>query len=204
VIHFACPNCQTAFNALPSTAGMRAKCPQCGNLMEVPVPKGVLLPDSAPAPSVSASLLPTLPDAIPPASAPSMAQPASGLPKPVGQTQANSGPSGSFLIVTGSCILILLIILIMSPGSAFWIVFFTLVVLCAFFIPIAVVSQMKNCSFNESAAVVMSYYKGGHAQLRGLFGEKVSECPQGTPVNVVHTFRRDQYGNIIGTSEDGC
>jgi hypothetical protein len=92
----------------------------------------------------------------------------------------------------------------MSPGSAFWVILFTLVVLCAFFIPIAVVSQMKNCSFNESAAVVVAYYKGGVSQLRGLLSEskKVSERPQGTPVNVVHTFRRDQYGNIVGTSED--
>jgi len=92
----------------------------------------------------------------------------------------------------------------MSPGNAPGIILFTLIVLCAFFIPIAVVSHRKNCSFNESAAVVLAYYKGGVSQIRELFSEpkKVPEQPQGTHLNVVPTFRRDQDGNIVGTSED--
>ncbi|OAI45068.1 hypothetical protein AYO44_13170 [Planctomycetaceae bacterium SCGC AG-212-F19] len=44
MIRFACPSCQTAFNVDPSKAGLRTKCPKCGQRVAVPQPRDVTLP----------------------------------------------------------------------------------------------------------------------------------------------------------------
>jgi transcription elongation factor Elf1 len=50
-IRFACPHCQVHADAPAGFAGTRAKCPNCGILLEVPVPKGVMTDSPPPAPA---------------------------------------------------------------------------------------------------------------------------------------------------------
>jgi predicted Zn finger-like uncharacterized protein len=67
MIRFACPSCQSAFSVADDKAGLKTKCPQCGQRVEVPNPRnvtmagGLLPPESPPVPSPAVA--PTSPPA---------------------------------------------------------------------------------------------------------------------------------------------
>jgi hypothetical protein len=47
-VRFTCPHCQVTINAPGNAAGKRRKCPKCGLILEVPVPRGEVI-ESGPA-----------------------------------------------------------------------------------------------------------------------------------------------------------
>jgi hypothetical protein len=78
-IRFACPNCGRVVKAGDTWAGKRAKCPGCGNLVEVPAQSDPALEIAAAAPKAPAGPPPEVPKAPP---SPPIETPPPAAPEP--------------------------------------------------------------------------------------------------------------------------